>query len=81
MSDDAPNALGLEFSQLTPEADQPTGVAPASPGSINAELVRKEKKPYVNPDRFRTGGAQRVIYFFSFFFSGFEVDYLQGKII
>lgn len=64
MSDDAPNALGLEFSQSAPEVDEPAVFTPASPGSATAETsVRKEKTPYVNPDRFRTGGAQRVCYF------------------
>jgi hypothetical protein len=62
MSDDAPNALGLEFSQPDPETDN-SGAAPASPVSPTAETARKEKKPYVNPDRFRTGGSQRVCYF------------------
>jgi len=62
MSDDAPNALGLEFSQPVAEEDS-SGAAPASPVSTTAETTRKEKKPYVNPDRFRTGGTQRVCYF------------------
>jgi len=61
MSDDAPNALGLEFSQPVPEEDSSVA-APASPVSTTAE-ARKEKKPYVNPDRVRTGGTQRVCYF------------------
>jgi hypothetical protein len=66
MSEDAPNALGLEFSQAASEADNSAGDAPASPGSTTAETVRNEKKPYVNPDRVRTGGTQRVCYFPSF---------------
>ncbi|KAJ7702458.1 hypothetical protein B0H17DRAFT_1044394 [Mycena rosella] len=57
-SEPAPNSLGLDFDQLKiqdpPEAESKPDDTPQSP-SQDAE----KKKPYVNPERVKTGGNQR----------------------
>ncbi|CAA7267968.1 unnamed protein product [Cyclocybe aegerita] len=57
------NALGLEFSQQIVEGKElevPEAI-PTSPTSPSEGLKKKDvkEKPYVNPDRVKTGGAQR----------------------
>jgi len=63
MADDASNALGLDFSHLT-VADKPEPVPELNTVEENdttSTTAKKEKeKPYVNPERVKTGGAQRV---------------------
>lgn len=74
MAEDSTNALGLEFSQLNvqekqetdsvknndnaeapDESDQPT----ANP-ALSTTNRKEREKPYVNPERVKTGGSQRV---------------------
>lgn len=47
------NSLGLDF-----DAPQPAHSPPETPAQD--QPVREKKKPYVNPDRVKTGGPQRV---------------------
>ncbi|KAJ3517778.1 hypothetical protein NLJ89_g272 [Agrocybe chaxingu] len=64
MPDEPPsNALGLQFSQQTvedkePEVPEIVSKSPTSPSESPKKKDVKEK-PYVNPDRVKTGGAQR----------------------
>lgn len=69
MSDETTNALGLDFSELTvnepepPRSEEPPETPSAVPEGTEAtsSAVKKEKgRPYVNPERVKTGGAQRV---------------------
>lgn len=51
------NALGLDFAEKSDKSDSQT------PQELSPDFntVKKEKeKPYVNPERVKTGGAQRV---------------------
>ncbi|KAF9472599.1 hypothetical protein BDN70DRAFT_886823 [Pholiota conissans] len=69
MSDQTTNALGLDFSELSvsepglPHSEEVPEAPTAAPGTTEASTsatTKKEKtKPYVNPERVRTGGAQR----------------------
>lgn len=58
-----PNSLGLDFDQLkiqdTTETESKPEDPPQSPSQDAAEPAEK-KKPYVNPERVKTGGNQRV---------------------
>ncbi|KAF4615137.1 hypothetical protein D9613_002870 [Agrocybe pediades] len=65
MAEDSSNALGLDFSELKIE-DPPANVDEQSTQAISPSTpsvepsARKEKsKPYVNPERVKTGGSQR----------------------
>lgn len=62
MSDETQsNALGLEFAQSSAhEEDSPSTAAPASPATVAADTGRRreKEKPYVNPDRHKTGGER-----------------------
>lgn len=52
------NALGLDFAQKSEEKDSHLPQEP----SPDLTTVKKEKeKPYVNPERVKTGGPQRVL--------------------
>lgn len=52
------NSLGLQLEQLQIADSEP--VQSASPDdSPQAEQSKKKQKPYINPERFKTGGAQR----------------------
>ncbi|KAJ7043350.1 hypothetical protein C8F04DRAFT_38047 [Mycena alexandri] len=57
-----PNSLGLDFDQLKiqdpPETEPKAEEAPKSPSVDTAESAER-KKPYVNPERVKTGGNQR----------------------
>jgi hypothetical protein len=54
--DTSNNALGLDFAEKPDESDSQTPQEP----SPDPNTVKKEKeKPYVNPERVKTGGAQR----------------------
>ncbi|KAJ7771865.1 hypothetical protein B0H16DRAFT_1410508 [Mycena metata] len=61
-SEPTPNSLGLDFDQLKiqdPPATEPKAEeAPKSPSVDTAESAER-KKPYVNPERVKTGGNQR----------------------
>jgi hypothetical protein len=51
------NALGLDFAQKSEKQDS----QPPQEPSHDVTTVKKEKeKPYVNPERVKTGGPQRV---------------------
>lgn len=66
MADDASNALGLDFSQLTVADKQEPVPEPnaVEENDTTTPTTKKEKgKPYVNPERVKTGGAQRVGHF------------------
>lgn len=54
MAEESSNALGLDFSEAVQES-QPVENEQASPVSGKAK-----PPPYVNPDRVKTGGNQRV---------------------
>lgn len=54
MAEDSSNALGLDFSEAKPEP-QPVEDEQGPP-----ESAKVKPTPYVNPDRVRTGGKQRV---------------------
>jgi len=54
--DTSNNALGLDFAEKPDKSDSQTPQEP----SPDLKTVKKEKeKPYVNPERVKTGGAQR----------------------
>ena len=75
MSDKAqPNALGLEFSQPDQgqEERSPASAVHASPGLDAAQQPKRKELVYVNPDRVRTGGTQKVDYFLYVFY--YECD-------
>lgn len=59
----AANSLGLNFDQLKiqdpPAPEAKAEDPPQSPSQDAAESAEK-KKPYVNPERVKTGGNQRV---------------------
>jgi hypothetical protein len=51
------NALGLDFAEKSDKQD----AHPPQEPSPDFSTVKKEKeKPYVNPERVKTGGPQRV---------------------
>lgn len=53
------NALGLDFAEKSDKQD--SYPPPPQEPSPDLSTVKKEKeKPYVNPERVKTGGAQRV---------------------
>lgn len=58
------NSLGLDFNapEAPPSAQSPEDkTEPQSPPKSPTEQPHREKKkPYVNPDRVKTGGPQRV---------------------
>jgi hypothetical protein len=54
------NSLGLQLEQLQiadTESTQPESQVAERPSDSKE---KKKEKPYVNPERFRTGGSQRV---------------------
>ncbi|KAG6845043.1 hypothetical protein H0H87_001380 [Tephrocybe sp. NHM501043] len=61
----APNSLGLDFDQLkiqdgpVPQPESTPAAAPLNPPP-DVEIKVEKKKPYVNSERVKTGGAQRV---------------------
>ncbi|KAJ7490051.1 hypothetical protein B0H11DRAFT_2011549 [Mycena galericulata] len=61
-SEPSPNSLGLDFDQLKiqdpPQTESKPQESPQSPSQDAAEPAEK-KKPYVNPERVKTGGNQR----------------------
>jgi hypothetical protein len=70
MAEESSNALGLEFSQLavTDKQEPVSEAPPVEENDTTTTIIKKEKeKPYVNPERVKTGGAQRVAYFFCSF--------------
>jgi hypothetical protein len=55
--DTVDNALGLDFAEKSEKQDSQEPQEP----SPDFSTVKKEKeKPYVNPERVKTGGPQRV---------------------
>jgi hypothetical protein len=56
----ADNTLGLELNPEQPEQPADDTEATQEPSSPQSPKLREPKKPYVNPDRVNTGGAQRV---------------------
>lgn len=59
------NSLGLDFDApqppvLTPENPSNNTESQPAPLSPAEQSHREKKKPYVNPDRVKTGGPQRV---------------------
>lgn len=51
------NSLGLDFEKETATEETTTDQAPNTP---EHEAKPEKKKPYVNPERVKTGGPQRV---------------------
>ncbi|KAF7338566.1 hypothetical protein MVEN_02082800 [Mycena venus] len=53
----APNSLGLNFDQLKIQETEakPVEETPQSPSQDAAEPAAEKKKPYVNPERVKTG--------------------------
>lgn len=73
-STSSPNTLGLDFDQLnikdsslpeeppvstSPQPPQPTSQEDQSSAPAATE-TKDKKKPYINPERVKTGGNQRV---------------------
>lgn len=57
--DTSNNALGLDFAHRADKSDSHPPQEPEPSPEVNT--VKKEKeKPYVNHERVKTGGAQRV---------------------
>ena len=50
------NALGLDFA----EKDKQDSHTPQEPSPDYSTVKKEKEKPYVNPERVKTGGAQRV---------------------
>lgn len=62
--DTSNNALGLDFAEKADKSDSQTSQEPFP----DLKTVKKEKeKPYVNLERVKTGGAQRVRSLFSIY--------------
>ncbi|KAG2360734.1 hypothetical protein BDR07DRAFT_1486683 [Suillus spraguei] len=67
MAESSTNSLGLDFNNLsiketaeTPQTDADgTQALENQPADVESRDVKEKKKPYVNPERVRTGGAQR----------------------
>jgi hypothetical protein len=68
MAESSTNSLGLDFNNLSVKdtaepaqilADESQAPEKQSVGVASKE-VKEKKRPYVNPERVRTGGAQRV---------------------
>ncbi|KAG2033141.1 hypothetical protein BDR03DRAFT_1094551 [Suillus americanus] len=67
MAESSTNSLGLDFNNLSiketaehPQTDADESQAPESqPADVESRDVKEKKKPYVNPERVKTGGAQR----------------------
>jgi hypothetical protein len=68
MAESSTNSLGLDFNNLsvkdTAEPAQTPVNESQAPEKQLADVIPKDvkekKKPYVNPERVKTGGAQRV---------------------
>jgi len=68
MAESSTNSLGLDFNNLsvkdTAEPTQTVADGSHAPEKQSADLIPKDvkekKKPYVNPERVKTGGTQRV---------------------
>lgn len=68
MAESSTNSLGLDFNNLSlketakpPQADADESQALENhPADVESRDVKEKKKPYVNPERVKTGGAQRV---------------------
>ena len=52
----ANNALGLDFAK----SDKQDSHTPQEPSPDFSTVKKEKEKPYVNPERVKTGGAQRV---------------------
>ncbi|KAG2158023.1 uncharacterized protein EDB93DRAFT_1100812 [Suillus bovinus] len=67
MAESSTNSLGLDFNNLSIKetAEPPQTNADESqvlenqPADVESRDVKEKKKPYVNPERVKTGGAQR----------------------
>ncbi|KAK7023816.1 hypothetical protein R3P38DRAFT_3194359 [Favolaschia claudopus] len=55
----ASNSLGLNFDQLKIQESSDTESKPAPDAPKDAQPTTEKKKPYVNPERVKTGGNQR----------------------
>jgi hypothetical protein len=53
------NSLGLDFNQLSIQDPPAEAKAEGTPQSPTQDAEEK-KKPYINPERVKTGGNQRV---------------------
>ena len=51
------NALGLDFAE---KSDKQDSHPPQEPSSDFTTVKKEKEKPYVNPERVKTGGPQRV---------------------
>lgn len=68
MAESSTNSLGLDFNNLSlketaepSQADTDESQALENqPADVESRDVKEKKKPYVNPERVKTGGAQRV---------------------
>src|SRR6267154_4493786 len=68
MAESSTNSLGLDFNNLSikdtaepPQSDADGSQAPEHQSAdVESKDVKEKKKPYVNPERVKTGGAQRV---------------------
>lgn len=67
MAESSTNSLGLDFNNLSlketaepshADADE-THALENQPADVESRDVKEKKKPYVNPERVKTGGAQR----------------------
>lgn len=67
MSTAGSNTLGLDFDQTKAEIPAPVAekpkeevAEPATPVGDDATKPKSKPKPYVNPERVKTGGSERV---------------------
>ncbi|KAG1760078.1 hypothetical protein EDD22DRAFT_781682 [Suillus occidentalis] len=68
MAESSTNSLGLDFNNLSLKETAEPSQADADesqalekqPADVESRDVKEKKKPYVNPERVKTGGAQRV---------------------
>ena len=51
------NALGLDFAE---KSDKQDSHPPQEPSPDLTNVKKEKEKPYVNPERVKTGGPQRV---------------------
>jgi hypothetical protein len=61
-SEPPPNSLGLDFDQLKIQDPAESETKPEDPPQSPSQETEaaEKKKPYVNPERVKTGGSQRV---------------------
>jgi hypothetical protein len=68
MAESSTNSLGLDFNNLSiketvehPQTNAEESQALENQSAdVESRDVKEKKKPYVNPERVKTGGAQRV---------------------